>query len=224
MNWLPMRRSIAAVGVVLVVATACGGSGAPTEAEDEAAARRMVLTSSDLPGFVEEPQGDDTGTGPIERCVNDNPLIVGENPRGVDGADLTKDDGELRVQSGAFLAVKEAEAAKAFSDLEGALRGQCLRDAMRETFTEGAEPGVVVRDVSVAPLPVPEGAEQAAASRVTVALERGRARTSVHVDLSVLRRDRAVAGVFTFAIGDPFPDAERMRLTGLVAGRMGDQG
>lgn len=224
MNWLPMRRSIAAVAVVLVVGTACGGSGVPTEAEDEAAARRMVLTAADAPGFVEEPQADDDGPGPIDRCVNDNPLLVGENPRGVDGPDLTKDDGDLRVQSGALLGVKEADAARAFSDLEGALTSQCLKDAMRETFAGGTGPGVVVRDVAIAPLAAPGGAEQAAASRVTVGLERGRERASVYVDLTVLRRDRAVAGVFTFAMGQPFPDTERARLTTLVAERMGNQG
>jgi hypothetical protein len=120
--------------------------------------------------------------------------------------------------------VKEAEAVRAFSDLEGALTSQCLKDVMRDTFTGGAGPGVVVRDVSVAPLVAPDGAEQAAASRVTVGLERGRERASVHVDLTVLRRDRAVAGVFTFSMGQPFDDGERVRLTKLVAGRMGDDG
>ncbi len=97
-----MKRSIASVVLVLMGA-ACGGSGPPTEAEDAAAAGRMVLTAADAPGFVEELAGDDEGPGPIERCVGDNPLIVGENPRGVDGADLTKDGGNLRLQSGAFL-------------------------------------------------------------------------------------------------------------------------
>ena len=133
-----------------------------------------MLTSADLPGFWQEPDVDDDGSA--DRCVNDNPLLVGENPRGVDGADFTKDDGDLRAQSGAVLAVKPAEAAKAFSDLTAALSSQCLKDAIRDTFTRGAQRGVVVRDVSSSPLPKPDVPAEAAASRLAVSLERGRER------------------------------------------------
>jgi hypothetical protein len=159
----------------------------------------------------------------LDRCVNGNALLVGDNPRGIDGEDLTRDGGNVRVQSGALLAVKEAEAVTAFSDLRGALESQCLQDSMKETFAGGSEPGVVVRDVRVTGLPSTQQAgTDAASSRVLVTLERGRQRALVYVDLTVLRRGRAVAGVFTFQMGEPFADTERRRLTDLVARRMNE--
>jgi hypothetical protein len=214
------RSVTAAVAALVLLGSACGGSKTPTAAEDEETARRIVLTSADLPGFSQEPAVDDNGTAPMDRCVNDNPLLVGENPRGVDSADFTKDDGNLRVQSGAVLAVKPAEAAKAFTDLTAALSSECLKDAIRDTFTSGAERGVVVRDVSSSPLPKPDVPAESAASRLAVSLERGRERTTVHVDMTALRSGRVVGGVFTFSMAKPFPDDERIRLTRLVADRM----
>ena len=214
------RRITVAVAALVLLGSACSGTKTPTAAEDEETARRIVLTSADLPGFSQEPDVDDDGSAPMDRCVNDNPLLVGENPRGVDGADFTKDDGDLRVQSGAVLAVKPAEAAKAFSDLTAALSSQCLKDAIRDTFTRGAQRGVVVRDVSSSPLPKPDVPAEAAASRLAVSLERGRERTTVHVDMTALRSGRVVGGVFTFSMAKPFPDDERVRLTRLVADRM----
>lgn len=210
---------IAALG--LLAGAACGGNDdAPTAAEDEEAARRIVLTSADLPGFTREPAEEDDPAGPLDRCVNNNPLFVGDNPRGVDGDDFTKDDGNLRVQSGAVFAVNESEATKGFADLEGALASQCLRDAMRETLRTSLDPGVTVRDVSNAPLAAPNVADQSAASRLTVELEAARERASVIVDLTVLRDGRVVGGVFTFGFQEPFPEAERIRLTRLVGERM----
>ena len=224
MRTFPIGIRTVVCAATLVLASGCGGSETPTAAEDEKAAKRIVLTANDLPGFQTEPLAADAGPSPLDRCVNGNPVLVGENPRGVEGDDLTKDDGDIRVQSGAVFAVREAEAGKAFSDLRSALVSQCLKDAMKETFVSGAEPGVVVRNVTVTPLPAGKAGIESASARVTVALERGRERASVHVDLTVLRHGRAVAGVFTFQMQQPFADRERLRLTQLVAGRMTGNG
>lgn len=221
MRTVPTQIMTVVSAATLVLASGCGGSDSPSAAEDESAARRIVLTANDLPGFEREPPGPDVGTSPLDRCVGGNPLLVGENPRGVDGDDFTKDGGDIRVQSGALFAVKEPDAGKAFSDLRSVLGSQCLKDAMKEAFSSGAESGVVVRNVTATPLPAPDAGVESAASRLVVALERGRERASVYVDLTVLRHGRAVAGVFTFQMHEPFAERERLRLTQLVAGRMG---
>lgn len=110
------RHTTVFTAATLIVGMACAsGPDGPTAAEDEATARRIVLTVADLPGFTTEPPEADAGTSPLDRCVNGNPLLVGDNPRGVAGDDLTRDGGNVRVQSGAVLAVKEAEAVTAFS-------------------------------------------------------------------------------------------------------------
>jgi hypothetical protein len=222
MNRRSVRTLTTALMAALLSASACGGSDTPTEAEDKAMAERIVLTSADLPGFTMEPDdGDDESAGSFEDCLNDNPLLVGDNkPRSANGADFTQDDGNVRVQSGAFVAAKVDEAGRAFSDIATALSSQCLKDGLARTIRAGSDPGVVVRDITAEPLPEIKVADDYAATRLTVPLEVGRERAAFHVDMTFLRTGRVLAGVFTFQAGAPFPDAERSRLVRLVGERV----
>ena len=222
MTTLLTRTLALAAAALLLLGPACGGSDTPTEAEDEAAAARMVLTSADLPGFELEPEDDeDDEESPFDKCV-DNPLFTSEDqPRGADGGDYTQDDGNVRVQSGALLTVKESEAREAFADLERALSSQCLRDGLKAGLEDDADPGLQVGDVTTSPLPALDLDGQSAGSRLTIPLEADGESVSLFVDMTVLRDGRVVAGVFLLQIGSPFPDAERIRLATLVAERMG---
>ncbi len=214
-------RARAAVAALLLFAACGGGSEVPSAAEDEAAAQKVVLSSADLPGYTQEPSDPDERSSAIDRCVANNPLLnVEDNPRGVSGADFTKDDSNVQVQSGALFAEKEADAQKAFSDIQAALSSQCLKDEMRKTVEEAVDPGVVVRTVSAQTLPAPGGSDQSIASRLTVPLESGAERLTVYADLTFLREGRGLAGVFTLQAGSPFPDAERTRLAEVVAKRL----
>ena len=220
MNKRAVRTVIVAI-VAALLGAACGGADTPTAAEDKAMAERIVLTAADLPGFTMEPEETDTdaATG-FEDCV-DNPLLGGEdNPRSVDGADFTQDDGDLRVRSGAFVAAKVDEARSAFSDIAAALPGQCLKEGLARAIRDGADRGLTVRDITAAPLPKVEGAEDYAATRLTVPIEVGRQRVSLYVDMTFLRKGRVLAGVFTFRSGAPFLDSERTRLVDLVGERL----
>ena len=223
MNWSLRRASTLVVAAALLSASACGGSEPPTAAEDKAVAERIVLTSADLPGFVMEPEEadrDDSG-GSFKDCVKDNPLLAADNkPRSASGADFTQGDGDVRVQSGAFVAAKVDEARTAFADISAALTGQCLKDGLARTIKEGAGPGLTVREVTAESLPGAEVADESAASRLTVPIEAGRERVSLYVDMTFLRKGRILAGVFTFRSGAPFSDSERARLVGLVGERV----
>lgn len=219
-----LKRTLALVATAaLLSAPACGGSEAPTAAEDKAMAERIVLTSADLPGFTPEPDkadNDDSG-GSFKDCVKDNPLLTADNkPRSTNGVDFTQDDGNVRVQSGAFVAEKVAEARTAFADIASALSEPCLREGLARTIKDGAEPGLVVREVTAEPLPKLEVADDYAGSRLTVPLEVGRERLPLYVDMTFVREGRVLAGVFTFRAGTPFSDSERTRLVKLVGERM----
>ncbi len=222
MNRSLLRRWALAVTAAVLSASACGGGDTPTVAEDKATSERIVLTSADLPGFTLEPdEPDDDSTGSFKECVKDNPLLTGDNkPRSTDGAGFTRDDGNLRVQSGAFVAEKVDEARSAFSDIAAALGGDCLREGLARTVREGADPGVIVRDVTSEPLPELEVADDYAATRLAVPIEAGRERITLHVDMTFLREGRILAGVFTLRAGTPFDDAERTRLVRLLGERV----
>ncbi|HEV3401074.1 MAG TPA: hypothetical protein VG078_04560 [Acidimicrobiales bacterium] len=220
---VPRTRAGVAAAALLLVAACGGGSDIPSAAEDEAAAQKVVLSSADLPGYTQEPLDPDESSSAIDRCVANNPLLsVEDNPRGVSGADFTKDDKNVQVQSGAMFAEKEADARKAFSDIQAALSSQCLKDEMRKTLEEAVDPGVVVRTVSAQTLPAPGGTDQSVASRVTVPLESEDERLTVYADLTFLRQGRGLAGVFTLQAGSPFPDAERTRLGEVVGDRLSE--
>ena len=219
-----MKRALTLVlAAALLSASACGGSEAPTAAEDKAMAERVVLTSTDLPGFTAEPDkadNDDSG-GSFRDCVKDNPLLTADNkPRSAKGVDFTQDDGNLRVQSGAFVAEKVAEARTAFADIASALSEPCLREGLARTIKDGSRPGLIVRDVTAEPLPKLDVTDDYAATRLTVPIEAGREQLSLYVDMTFVREGRVLAGVFTFRAGTFFSDSERTRLVKLVGDRL----
>jgi len=203
---------------------ACGGgTDTPPAAEDKATAQRMVLTSADVPGFVPKAKDttDDNSPNPLDKCLNNNPLLTHEdNPRGADGTEFAKDNGDVSIQSGVFFTEREAVARTTFSDMKNALSGQCFKDGMKSVIQDGAPAGVDVGDVSASPLESPKVADDVAATRLTVPLESTGERVSVFVELSILRQGRAFGGVITFQTGTPFPDAQRTRLTTLLGKRM----
>ncbi len=208
----------------LLSGAACGSrSSKPAAPADKVKAERIVLTSADLPGFTAEPdnKSDKSAANPLDACLKNNPLLTDdEKPRGASGTDFSKDDGNMHVSSGAVLAETEAEARQAFSDLKGALLGQCVKDGLQASIEDGADPGLKVGEVSAASLSTAKVADEVVASRLTVPLEADGQELSVFVDLTILRQGRVFAGVYETASGAPFSDAERARLASLVGERM----
>ncbi len=217
-------RILAVVAVTaLLSGAACGsGSSKPAAAADKAKAEQIVLTSADLPGFTAEADDtSDSSANPLDACLKNNPLLTNdEKPRGANGTDFSKDDGNVRVSSGAVLGQTETEARQAFSDLKGALLGQCVKDGLKASIGDGAGAGLTVGEVTAESLTTAKVADEVVASRLTVPLEAGGQQLSVFVDLTILRQGRVFAGVFDTSSGSPFPDAERSRLVSLVGQRM----
>jgi len=218
-------RIVAVVAVTaLLSGAACGsGSSKPAAAADKAKAEQIVLTSADLPGFTAEPdnKSDSSSANPLDACLKNNPLLTdGEKPRGASGTDFSKEDGNVHVSSGAVLGETKAEARKAFSDLKGALSGQCVKDGLKSSIEDGVDPGLTVGEVSADSLSTSKVADEVVASRLTVPLEANGQQLSVFVDLTILRQGRVFAGVYDTSSGSPFPDAERSRLVSLVGKRM----
>ena len=207
-----------AVPVMLMAGVACGGESVPTAAEDKAQAERIVLKASDIPGFTvdNEEDGDDGG---FRACLKDNPTwSVRPNPRGAD-SDFTNDDA-VYVSSGALLTAKVPEARKAFADVKAAMSSQCMRDEFKAAIVEDAPPGITVGDVATVPLSMPGLGDESTASRITVDITAGADRDKVYLDLAFMRRGRTVTGIMISEVGAPFAEAERIRLSSVLADRM----
>ena len=210
------RVRMLAVAIAMVVsAAACGGeSDPPTAAEDKATAERIVLTSSDMFGYTAEPTDNAEGTSSLDDCIKDNPLMKpGDNPRGVEGTDFGKDDGNVHVGSGAALAEKEADAEKALSAIETTLAGQCVKDGLKAAIEDDAPRGLRVGDVSSSALPSLDVTDDSVVTRLTVPMTALGDDVSLYLDLTYLREGRTLGGLVTLQTGSPFPDAERIRLS-----------
>jgi len=205
--------------LVLMAGVACGSgsTSAPSAAQDKARAASIVLTASDLPGFeVDDP--DDTGDeGGFLSCLDNPTWTEDPKPRGVESAFRSED---AIVNTGVLLTVTDAEAQQAFADAKVASTSQCVRDGMKAEVAGEADPGLTVGDVAIAPLPSLELGDESIGSRLAMEISEGRDRLSLFADLTFIRRGRIVTGLVMIQSGTPFPDAERIRLTTLVADRM----
>jgi len=180
-----------------------------------------VLTSSDMYGYTAEPTDNAEGNSSLDDCIKDNPLVKpGDNPRGVEGTDFGKDDGNVHVGSGAALAEKEADAEKALSAIETTLAGQCVKDGLKAAIEDDAPRGLRVGDVSTSALPSLDVTDDSVVTRLTVPMTALGDDASLYLDLTYLREGRTLGGLVTLQTGSPFPDAERIRLATLVGDRM----
>lgn len=231
MTRLLSRTFALAAVATLLSGAACGGSDTSTSTStadaDRAMAQRIVLTSADLPGFDREPEDSGAGSAgdPIDECVGEGSVFgPGDKPRGAVGAAFTRLDGARRVESVAVFAEKEAGARRSFSDLEAALAGECFKDGLTNAMEASSGGDLAVQDISFSKLASVEGAEQSFVHRFTVATLAEGAPLTLYFDMTILRRGRVVAGVFTAEAGRMFPDAQRIRLSELVAERMAGKG
>ena len=215
---------IALLAVSLTLGAACGGGGSdvPPVAEDKAKAERMVLTLADVPGMTQDPpdeeEPDDTFS---DKCLAHNPtLTTHPKPRGADGPEFSKDDGEVQISSAVFFTETEAEARRAFTDLKKALGEQCLKDGIKGVIEESGEGDIAVRSVNASPLPSVEGVDESGGSRVTLDVTAEGERLDLHFDVQYLRHGRAMGGLFTSGVRSPFPEGERTRLSNVLARRL----
>lgn len=213
------------VGLVLLLsmgAAACGGGGeeeVPPVAEDKARAERMVLTAADVPGYTQDPADDEDDDDALDKCVANNPTLIAEpKPRGAEGPDFSKEEEELQVGSGVFFAETEAEARKAFRDLEAGMGSQCFKDGLKEAIEEDGD--VVVENIKTSSLSELRGVDESEGVRVDIDATADGESVGAYVDLVFVRHGRALGGIFASGTGSPFPEGERDRLANLLARRV----
>ena len=244
MRLKPVAVVAAAVAVDLF-ASACGSEGegegvsatttttapAPTTTtppadKDKAGAQASVLTAAEVgEGYADDDTDSDT-TGEdqdveeaaFQACASGNALLRRlEDGRSADSEFLREDSG--RVVSRVDFAAKTEEAEKAFDVVALDQYTTCLRDEVKKAVTAEAEAEV---NASVTSERVPitlSDADEATRVRTDAMLTGPKGRLRIVSDFVIARKGRAVAILFLTHLKTPFPDADVVRLSGLVVKR-----
>lgn len=199
---------------------------------------QVVIQASDLPGYESGGLGGELFPEDYVKCFGANPLLasapapfvrsepdVGEEA--TTGASFTHGflalGPELVVSSTAWMASSAAQAAAAYSVLEGAGFAGCVERELDAPAGLGE-----TNSVALSELPAGAPVGEAHAYRATLSIYDDPAGAVIKVigyDLTVLRVGRMVALLETDAAelaasGTPFPEAEREHLAALLAERM----
>lgn len=223
---------------VLVLVPACGGgdskssktTSAPTTVRataevDKARAGRIVLTGADLPGYTED-ASTDVDSPEVDRafsaCVNNDPILTAEpdtNPRTVDGSDFDKTD-EMSVSSTATIGETEYQARAALAQLRQESVPSCMARTFREELGRSIGSEALLRSVDVQNVSVPAAGDESLGLRLLATVGVANQTVRVTSDVTVIRRERAVAFLVTTGVNEPFPEAERTALADKMAARM----
>ncbi|MDQ4069100.1 MAG: hypothetical protein M3203_06475 [Actinomycetota bacterium] len=240
MGTVRCRRALAAclAGTVLVVACNGDESSAPTTTApagptttisqvegDRQKAQRAVLTPADLPGFSQDAPGthvDDTELeAAANACFGYNPLLVrlgeADDPRGAASPHFRRGE-VLTLGSGVTFAETEDEARAAITALSAEGFERCFSDALGARLRNN--PMFADVDVTTARLPNVAVGDESTGYRSTVGVQVSGQAVTIYSDFTFVRVGRGVAVLSGFAIGAPFPEAERNRLVTAITGRM----
>ena len=233
-------RKIVVVVTALVLLAGCGGdddsessrpttaatSGPPTVEQDKARAGRIVLTAADVPGYTEDTSTEDDDEE-IDRafagCVQNDPVLTAEepeNPRTVEGREFDKDQAQS-VSSTATIAETQEQAQAALAQLRNQTVLNCLESAARRELGRSLGPDASLQDVSVSSLPVATVGDESAGFRIASTLSAEGQAVRVTIDVTAIRRERAVAFLSTTGVRSPFSPSEREALATRIAERMG---
>ncbi len=231
-----MRKILALVIAVMLLVGCGGGDGSessegngaaattlPSVEQDKQLAGRIVLTAADLPGYREAREEDDDEG--IERafagCVQNDTVLTAQepgDPRTVEGNDFRKGD-EQSLGSKATIAETDVQAQAALARLRDQTVLRCLEGAVRREAAASLDPGVTLQTITVSNLPVATVGDDTVGLRIQVTLGVQGQTVPVTSDLTVMRRGRAVAFLFTAGAGT-FPSSERDALATKMAERM----
>lgn len=192
---------------------------------DRQKADRVVLAAADVPGYTQDAPSTDDESPELEAaanaCVNNNPVLVvlgtDNDPRGVNGPDFSKGD-ESTISSSVTFAETEEQATAAMAAASVATFPACFSRALTAEIRKDAT--FTSPTVSTAKLPALTVGNQSIGYRSTVrARVQGQAIT-LYFDFTFIRAGRGVAVLDGFMLGSALPEAERVRLTTLLAQRM----
>lgn len=197
----------------------------PLPEADRALAATIVLTGPDLPGL----RPGDVGAGAkqdvkdaLRACLGDNPLLTGDsrsNPREVDGQDF--DTATTFVSSEVVLGESDQQAAASLALLRRPSVPGCLAQAAKRSFAaRPVRPGVSAEGIAVSIVPLPTVGAETVGLRFSLRLASFGLSLPASLDVTVVRKGRAVAVLATGGIGPPFPEDRRGALASTLANRM----
>ena len=226
---------VAAGVVALVALTGCGdrpevalstdGSRTASVQSDLLTARRVVLTPVDLPGYDVDPGAEpDPATvqaaAGFQRCAGAGVAALGDDERTAQSPGFHRGT-STSVSSLATVAVDEAQARAAMSDLSRPELNGCITDLLRALFERELKVPVTSASTQI----LSDGSAPSGRQRVTwhttLQFTAGAEKQVAYSDLTFMRSDRILASLFNFQLGTPYPTEERSRLAAAMTGRMG---
>ena len=228
-----MRRVVASSLLVVALAggacskgggttvTAGDGAGSSSTAvrTDHAAAQRVVLQASDVPGYdavpVVDPQPSSVkGASGFENCAG-AAAALGDPQRSVLSPAFLKGQTNA-VTSLVIVAPTESEAEAAMASLAKADTAGCLTSLFRTVLDLDQLPGTTAKTELQA---APKVSEQSVMWRTTVQVVTGGQTIPAYADITFFRSGRTVGSLFNFQLGEPFPAAERTKLLNAMVAR-----
>lgn len=221
--------------VATMVLTGCGssddglvsirtGSGdTPSLSEDVAAAQRVVLSAADLPGYRAQPPPNEPdatsaqAAATFQQCLGAGNVALGNAERTAQSPGFRKGSA-TSVSSLATIAADEPVARSAMADLSRPDLEPCVTGLLKVVLERDL--GLPVNRAASELLSPPKAGDQAVTWRTTVQVTFAGEQLAAYSDLTFVRDGRALASLFDFQIGDPFPTTERDRLVQAMATRM----
>ena len=240
-----MSRRSAGVAIGLAAVLVLGGCGddedsasstttvAPTTSTtlsqaqlDKQKAQRIVLTAADVPGYtVDPPDPSDESSAEFvaaaNACANNNAAFtqLGEDtdPRGASSPDFSKDD-TLTVSSDVTFTDTDDQARTAIADVSTASFPTCLARAVAAELKKDTSLTNVT--ATTTKRPAITAGDQNVSYRTVMRFRTQGTNVTVNADTVFIRVGRAVASLDVSSVTTAFPDAEKLRLATLLAGRM----
>ena len=226
-----MRRVVASSLLVLALAacgkgdgttvTADGGSSSPSSIQsDHAAAERVLVKVTDLPGYDALPASDAQpqavkGAASFESCAGVN-IALGDPERTALSPAFFKGTTNA-VSSLAIVASNEADAETALAGLGRADVAPCLTSLFRTVLDLDLLPGTTAK---TEPLPSAKVSDESVTWRTTMQIAMNGQTIPAYADLTFFRKGRTVASLFNFQVGQPFPATDRTKLLDAMVARI----
>lgn len=212
-----------AKGSDVTVSTGIAESGSGPS--DLLTAQRVVLTTTDLPGYEVDPGAEADAASAqaaadFQQCSGAGAAALGDEERTAQSPGFHR-GASTSVSSLATVALDESQSRAAMTDLSRPDLNGCITSLLRSVFERDLKVEVtsansqIVSDGSKAP-----SGGQIVTWRTTLEFTSGSQRQAAYSDLTFLQSGRILASLFDFQLESPYPGEERSRLVAAMVGRM----
>lgn len=207
---------------------------------DEAAAKRMLLTTSDMPpgfkptaGSGESDAGggsgnasDDEADAAFAKCIGEDSAVTADtdNPS-ASSPDFANDDASKEISSEVEFTASADEARKDFAVLTRATTSACIQRAIKDVLTKqaasdpSAPADLKIGEPAVEPLPSNGLGDESGGFRLSVPISTQGVSVTVYFDLVATRVGRIEITTTFLSTGEPPVAADEQRLTEVVVDR-----